>query len=48
MVDDLIDDPFEPKLQRALGQWRAIVDGAPRIARERFGWDSATAESAPT
>jgi hypothetical protein len=40
MVDDLIDDPFQRKLQSALEQWRTIVDGTPRIARERFGWES--------
>lgn len=38
MVDELIDDAFQPKLQSALEQWRAIADGMPRIARERFGW----------
>ena len=40
MVDDLINDPFRPKLQNAFGVWRSIVDGSPRIARERFGWDA--------
>jgi hypothetical protein len=38
MVDDLINDPFQPKLQRAFDAWRSIVDGSPRIARERFAW----------
>jgi hypothetical protein len=38
IVDDLIDDPFRPKLQSALDRWRSIVEGSPRIARERFGW----------
>jgi hypothetical protein len=37
-VDGLIDDPFQHEIERALGEWRSIVDGAPRIARERFGW----------
>lgn len=40
MVDDLINDPFRPKLQRAFDAWRSIVDGPPRIARERFGWEA--------
>lgn len=40
MVDDLISDPSQPKLQSAFGAWRSIVDGSPRIARERFGWDA--------
>jgi hypothetical protein len=40
MVDDLISDPFQPELQSALDRWRSIVDGSPRIARERFGWEA--------
>jgi hypothetical protein len=38
LVDGLVDDPFQHEIQRALGEWRAFVDGPPRIARERFGW----------
>jgi hypothetical protein len=38
IVDQLIDEPFHYELQRALEQWREIVDGRPRVARERFGW----------
>jgi hypothetical protein len=38
IVDELIDEPFHYELQRALEQWREIVDGEPRVARERFGW----------
>jgi hypothetical protein len=38
MVNDLINDPFRPELQSAFDLWRSIVDGSPRIARERFGW----------
>jgi hypothetical protein len=45
-VDDLIDSPFEPKLQNALEEWRAIVDGLPRVAREQFGWAQVEAEPA--
>jgi len=40
MVDDLINDPFRPELQSAFDRWRSIVDGPPRIARERFGWEA--------
>jgi hypothetical protein len=40
MVDDLINDPFQPKLQSAFNGWRSIVDGSPRIAREQFGWEA--------
>jgi hypothetical protein len=48
MVDGLIDDPFQHKLHSALEQWRAIVDGTPRIARERFDWESREFASAVT
>ena len=46
MVDDLISDPSQFALQRTFDQWRSIVDGSPRIARELFGWD-AKVESPP-
>jgi hypothetical protein len=46
MVDELIDGQFHYELQAALDQWRTIVDGSPRIARERFGWQRDTAEQA--
>ena len=45
IVDDLIDGPTQYELHRALDDWRSIVDGPPRIAREQFAWDS---EGAPT
>ncbi|MGN6431315.1 MAG: hypothetical protein ACTHNB_11395 [Gaiellaceae bacterium] len=38
IVDELIDEPFHYELQRALDQWREIVEGQPRVARERYGW----------
>jgi hypothetical protein len=38
IVDELIDGPFHYELQRAFRNWRAIVDGPPRIARQLFGW----------
>jgi hypothetical protein len=49
IVDELIDEPFHYELHRALEQWREIVDGQPRVARERFGWqlDDAEAIAAP-
>ena len=47
MVDDLIGDPFQPTLRTALDEWRAIVDGAPRIARQHFGWERDDAEPVP-
>jgi hypothetical protein len=45
IVDQLIDDPFHYELQHALDQWREIVDGQPRVAREQFGWQLAEAEA---
>ena len=50
IVDQLIDEPFHYELHRALEQWREIVDGQPRVARERFGWqlDEAAAIATPT
>jgi hypothetical protein len=48
IVDELIDKPFHYDLQRALDQWRDIVDGQPRIARERFGWQLDQAEPIAT
>ena len=50
IVDQLIDEPFHYDLQRALEQWREIVDGQPRVARERFGWqlDETEAIATPT
>lgn len=38
-LGDLIDKRPYP-LGPALEQWRAIVDGRPRIARERFRWEA--------
>ena len=49
IVEELIDEPSHYELQRALEQWREIVDGQPRVARERFGWqlDDREAIAAP-
>jgi hypothetical protein len=44
IVDQLVDEPFHDELQRALDQWREIVDGQPRVAREEFGWQLDEAE----
>jgi hypothetical protein len=38
IVDELIGEPFRYELHRALDQWREIVEGQPRVARERYGW----------
>jgi hypothetical protein len=45
IVDQLIDEPFRYELHRALEQWREILDGRPRVARERFGWQLDADES---
>jgi hypothetical protein len=45
-VDELIDNPFRHEMQSAFDQWRAIIDGSPRIAREQFGWHADGAEPA--
>lgn len=46
MVDELIDEPFQHEIRSALDQWREIVDGPPRIAREQFEWHAHHAEPA--
>jgi len=51
IVDQLIDERFRYELRRhyelrrALERWREIVDGRPRVARERFGWQLDEGES---
>jgi hypothetical protein len=40
IIDDLIDGPSRYELVHAFDDWRGIVDGPPRIAREQFAWDS--------
>jgi hypothetical protein len=35
IVNDIVDDPV---LSTTLAPWRALVDGPPRIAHERFFW----------
>ena len=45
IVDDVIDQPFHPDIQRALDEWREIVDEPPRIAREKFGWNRHPSEA---
>jgi hypothetical protein len=45
IVDELIDEQFHYELHRTLDQWAEIVDGRPRIARERYGWQREAGES---
>ena len=35
IVNELVDDAG---LANAFGPWRALVDGAPRLAHEKFFW----------
>ena len=35
IVSDIVDDPV---LSTALAPWRALVEGPPRIAHERYYW----------
>jgi hypothetical protein len=48
IVDELIDEPFHYELQRALDQWREIVEGQPRVAHERYGWQLEETDPAAT
>ena len=48
MIDSLIDEPFHYELQRALDEWRPIIEGTPRIAHERFAWERDEYEHAAT
>ncbi|MGE5272923.1 MAG: hypothetical protein ACM3QU_04005 [Verrucomicrobiota bacterium] len=40
LVDSLVDEPFHWMLREALDEWRPLVEGQPRIAREQFFWDN--------
>jgi hypothetical protein len=40
MVDDLVEGQFlHPSLADALEEWRPLIEGQPRIAREKFFWE---------
>jgi hypothetical protein len=38
IVDSMIEDPFRWMISDAFDSWRALLDGAPRIARPTFSW----------
>ena len=40
LVDSLVDEPFHWMLRDALDEWRPLVEGQPRMAREQFFWES--------
>jgi hypothetical protein len=37
-VDSVIDEPFHWEVLAAFEDWRAIIDGQPRIARVAYSW----------
>ena len=39
LIDSLIDEPFHWTLRDALDEWRPLIEGQPRVARERFIWE---------
>lgn len=39
LVDSLVHEPFHWPLRDALDEWRPLVDGQPRMAREQFFWE---------
>jgi hypothetical protein len=39
LVSALVDDPFHWMLADALNDWRPLIEGTPRIAREKFSWE---------
>jgi hypothetical protein len=38
LVSALVDDPFHWMVTAALDEWRPLIEGRPRIARELFSW----------
>ena len=39
LVTALVDDPFQWTVAGALQAWQPLVEGQPRIAREKFSWE---------
>jgi hypothetical protein len=46
LVDALIDEPFHWMLDKAIDEWRPLVAGPPRIARNVFSWQRSSVERA--
>lgn len=40
-LDDLVSDVAAHPLQEAFEQWRPLLEGEPRIAREEYAWERA-------
>jgi hypothetical protein len=39
LVNALIENPFQWMVEEELDKWRPLVEGTPRIAREKFFWE---------
>ncbi len=38
VLDEMVENPFEPALIAAFEHWRPLMDGNPRIARPYYEW----------
>jgi hypothetical protein len=38
-VDDLVENPFRWMVSDAFDEWRPLIEGQPRIAREQYFWE---------
>jgi hypothetical protein len=38
VLDNMVENPFEPSVVAALERWRPLVEGHPRIARPAYTW----------
>jgi hypothetical protein len=38
VLDELVENPFQPALTGALEDWRPLIDGTPRIGRPAYEW----------
>jgi hypothetical protein len=39
LVDALVAEPFQWMVTEAFSKWNTLVEGHPRIAREKFFWE---------
>lgn len=45
VLDEMIDNLFEPVIGAALEKWRPLIEGRPRIARAHFDWQATKEEA---
>ena len=38
ILDEMVENPYEPALTAALDSWRPLIEGNPRIARLAYEW----------